>query len=239
MSGLHGALFGGSVEVVLNISNLAAPSINTLLAAAGWDAVAPVRLEVNAGALVNTLDIPDRDYPNGLYLYIGAAALIGGLRGGPGLRGGFALRTRRRITIENYGSFKGGGGGGGSGGSAWVQRYAGPVWGYGGAGGAGQGFANAGSLAIVAATPGDGGSSSTDTSSSGGGSWGGGAGSATASGGNGGDGGAWRQPGWGGSSGALSGSYTDGYSEGGTPGAAAGLNVDGLEHVTWVVRGDA
>ena len=236
MSGILGAMFGGSGVLVLDISNTVSPNIGSLLLAAGWDAASPVRLEVSPGALVNTLAVPGISFPAGIYLYVGAGARIGGVRGAAGMAGGVAFSTAVPILVENYGVISGGGGGGGGGGTAWVERYGDMVWGIGGAGGDGQGFINAGSLTIIPAGVGSYGTSST-TTATGGGTWGGGAGYATATGGAGGAGGNWRQAGWSGGAASVSGSYDASGVAAASSGRPAGANFTGP--ITWVIRGDA
>ena len=221
MSGILGAMFGGSGVLVLDISNTVSPNIGSLLLAAGWDAASPVRLEVSPGALVNTLAVPGISFPAGIYLYVGAGARIGGVRGAAGMAGGVAFSTAVPILVENYGVISGGGGGGGTGGTAWVERYGDRAWGNGGAGGAGQGFINAGSLAISPAGVGSYGTSSTTT----------------ATGGAGGAGGNWRQAGWSGGAASVSGSYDASGVAAASSGRPAGANFTGP--ITWVIRGDA
>ena len=240
MSGILCAHFGGSApELVLNISNLAYPNISSRLAAANWDGIAPVRLVVDPGAMVNTLAIPAISFPNEIYLLIGAGALVGGVGGINAQSGGDALQTSVPIKIENHGSIKGGGGQGGSGGRATVRRFASTSVAQGGAPGDGQGFFG-GSLSIFAATNGSPGDTQTNTTPSGPGEWiTGDSGSALAVGGNGGSGGGWRTAGSSGQPGGYAGSYSAASAEPGQPGTLAGLNVRGLEFVTWILRGDA
>lgn len=235
MSGILALRGGGGGAVVLNISNTINPNISSLLTAANWNGISPVRLEVDASALVNTLVIPAISFPNGIYLFVGVGALIGGLQGRSGSgqpkTGGHAITTNGvAISIENWGAIKGGGGLGGRGGDAsgnWTE-YGAPVTvnGTGGDGGFGQGFV-AGTLTIATAQNGWNGGYE-----SGSGGW--------AAGGSGGRGGNWRQAGASGGGGTNGGSGLEGGStSAGEAGYAAGLNVNGVASVTWVRQGDA
>lgn len=240
MSGILCAHFGGgAAELVLNISNTATPNIGSLLSAAGWDNVTPVRLVVDPGAAVNTLVIPAISFPGGVNLYVGAGAFVGGLGAKRFGGGGDAFTTNVPISIENYGSFKGGGGNGGGGGSATVRRFDSTSNAFGGSGGQGQGFANSTTLAIQYLEYGFAGQTLVNTRASPGEWIVGDSGSATAQGGYGGNGGEWRSSGSSGSAGSYSGSYSSASAQPGSPGGSAGLNVRNIELVTWIVRGDA
>lgn len=241
MSGILCSFFSGSdPELVLNLSNLANPNITSRLTAASWDGIAPVRLVVNPGALLNTLNIPSLTFPNGIFLLVGAGALVGGVRDVNGGPGGDAITTSVPLSIENYGSIKGAGGAGGSGGNATVNRFGSTSTAFGGPRGLGQGFQSLGSLIVDAAAAGDNGDVQVNTTPPGGGDWiVGDSGSATARGGNGGRGGDWRGAGSAGQAGSYSGSYSSASSQPGAAGTAAGLNVRGIANVTWIVRGDA
>lgn len=221
----------------INISNTVKPNIQSLLASAGWDGAGHVRLVVDPNAKVNTLTIPALNFPNGLYLYIGAGALVGGRRGST-QPASDALTVNAPITIENHGAIKGGGGRGGDGANAWIERYEGVKWAYGGGGGYGEGFSGD-TLDIYPASNGDAGYSITDSSSQPGGSFGGGGGPAYATGGTGGRGGNWRQGGYSGGASSISGNYVRGYSGPGYSGVDAGKNIVNEHYVTWVLRGDA
>lgn len=215
----------------LNISNTVKPNITALLTAAEWDGFAQVRLIVDPGALVNTLTIPALAFPTLPRLLVGAGARIGGVSGG-----GDALYTRTPIEVENYGTISGGGGGGGNGGGANVVRDGQSAFANGGSGGRGAGF-QSNSLTILSSTSGGPGTFNQVTTPS----WGGGdLGYARAHGGDGGSGGSWRQSGSAGTEGYITGSYMAGsYANPGGGGGAAGLNVNGIEYITWIVRGDA
>ena len=242
MSGILCSFFSGSApELLLNLSNLANPNISSRLTAASWDGIAPVRLVVDPGALLNTLNIPNITFPNGIFLLVGAGALVGGVRDINGGPGGDAITTGVPISIENHGSVKGAGGGGGAGGNASVRRFGSTSSANGGTFGLGQGFRSLASLIVDAETFGANGGVETNTQPAGpGDGWiTGDSGSATAYGGKGGGGGAWRSAGAAGAPGAYTGSYSAATANPGQPGKIAGLNVRGIELVTWIVRGDA
>lgn len=241
MSGILCMQMGGGVtELELNLSNTSNPNVQTRLTSAGWDGFSPVRLIVDAGAMLNTLTIPTISFANGLFLFVGSGALIGGVRGSVGSPGGYAIYTRVPMIIENHGSIKGGGGGGGKGGGATVNRFGTSRTAYGGDGAPGQGFISTATLEIASAVYGYAGGEVTNSTPPGPGDWiAGDSGSATAYGGRGGNGGPWRSPGSSGHNGAYTGSYSSASSTNGSPGTAAGLNVNGVEFVTWALRGDA
>lgn len=231
MSGILASYVGGAGELVINISNTIKPNIQTLLTSANWDGGARVKLVVNPSALVNTLNIPSLTFPSGIHLLIGAGALVGGE-----LNGGHAITTSVPISIENYGAIKGGGGRGGQGGSASVNRNRETAGASGGRGGGSQGF-ESNTLTVgnwAYGTPGQ------EVQLGDGTSFGpGDVGWARAFGGQGGRGGAWREAGYAGYSGKVAGTYSSSNVQPGKPGQPAGKNVNGEQHVTWVVRGDA
>lgn len=237
MSGILAALVGGGINTfTLNVTGLVNPNIQSLATAQGWLGKIQPIIIVNTGQ-VNTLDIPASMDGADITLDLSNASFVGGLR-----NGGTAIKTRAHIKIKNAGTIAGGGGQGGTGGSANVQfrapEYVPAVgWGYGGAGGNGQGFAP-GSLSITAAQPGsDGTDSGVVYGYKDGGSFGGGPDYAQATGGTGGNGGAWGAAGTPGGSGTTSG---DGYYGGSDPGAAGqagGKAIDGNSYITWIMTG--
>lgn len=241
MSGILCAHYGrGAPELLLNLSNTVNPNIQSRLNSAGWDGNSRVKLVVDPSTLLNTLVIPTISFPNDLYILIGQGALTGGVKGTAFSAGGDAIYTRVPIFIENYGSIKGGGGGGGPGGEASVTRFGVTKTSDGAYGGEGQGFVDLFSLVVADKSIGGYGSTVTNTTPPGPGEWIiGDTGSATARGGNGGNGGGWRQPGSSGADGTVGGSYSSASTSPGRSGYAAGLNINGIQYVTWIVRGDA
>ena len=239
MSGIVAATLHAPLPVhVLDISNTVKPDIVALLSAGGWFGKQQ-KLRIVNSALVNTLEIPASLDGADITLVNASAGLIGGVR-----NAGTAIKTRAHIKIDNAGRINGGGGGGGPGGTTNVQ-FRGPTyipavgWGYGGAGGDGQGFDDS-TLTIYARRPGAAGTSSGVIQGiRAGGSFGGGSEWAQAYGGEGGTGGDWGQAG--GTGGSASTSGVGGYTSGGaTPGNAgqlAGYYIDGNNFVTWINTG--
>lgn len=222
-----GQFYSKSAQIDINISNTVNPNINTLLTNAGWDGQAKVRLIVNAGTLVNTLVIPTRAYPRGIELHIGAGAIVGGER-----TSGTAIYTRSNLAIYNSGSVRGGGGDGGEGGRAWAEYGSKRVWGIGGYGGRGEGFAP-GTLTITGWSYGSSGSTETYSGAVLGGQtqpW--------ATGGSGDRGGAWGTGGVSGDRGTYGGSYSVGGTDFGYPGGRAGYYIDGTAYTTWPTVGE-
>ena len=245
MSGILASLLGGGVNpFTLNVTNLVKPNVSALATAQGWLGKVQPLIIVSTG-LVNTLDIPaDMDGAD-ILLDLSAASFVGGK-----YSGGTALKTRAHIKVRNLGTLAGGGGRGGNGGVTNVQfrspDYIPAIsWGYGGAGGAGQGF-DTESLTIYAANAGAAGTSSGivyGSSAGGGPVGGGGRPQGQAFGGTGGTGGDWGFPGAGGgvSSTSISApagtSYADGGAAFGDSGGAAGKAVDGNSYITWISVG--
>lgn len=239
MSGIVAATLHAPLPVhVLDISNTVKPNIVALLAVGGWFGKQQ-QLRIINSSLVNTLEIPASLDGADITLVNASGGLIGGAR-----NAGTAIKTRAHIKIDNAGSINGGGGGGGSGGNTNVQFQA-PTyipdvgWGYGGAGGYGQGFGES-NLTIYARSFGAAGTSTgVIYGSYEGGSFGGGGEWAQAYGGEGGTGGDWGQAGDIGGSASTSGfgGYVSGGDNSGYAGQLAGYYIDGNDFVTWINTG--
>ena len=246
MSGILAAILGGGVNTfALNITSMVKPDIETLAYAQGWlGLVQPLRI-VSTG-LVNTLSIPASMDGGDILLDFTADSFIGGTA----YLAGTALKTRAHIKVKNAGTLAAGGGRGGNGAGSNAQ-FRSPdyipatSWGYGGSGGAGQGFAND-SLTIYPAQSGAAGTSSGRVygySAGGGPVGGGGTPWAQAYGGNGGNGGAWGDAGSRGGASSVTkstippgASYAD-YTEAWGETSLAGLAVDGNSYITWIMTG--
>ena len=239
MSGIVAATLHAPLPVhVLDISNTVKPDIAALLSAGGWFGKQQ-KLRIVNSALVNTLEIPASLDGADITLVNASAGLIGGVR-----NAGTAIKTRAHIKIDNAGSINGGGGGGGGGGYTNVQFQA-PTyipavgWGYGGAGGYGQGFGES-NLTIYARSYGAAGTSTgVIYGTRYGGSFGGGGEWAQAYGGEGGTGGYWGQAGDNGGYSSTSGvgGYVSGGAGSGYAGQLAGYYIDGNDFVTWINTG--
>lgn len=216
-------------EFILTISaSVANPNFRSLATAAGWNGSS--RLTVNITApLINTINLGSTPYPNGLRINVSASTRIGGVK-----NSGDAITTGVPVEINNLGTISGGGGKGADAGTFWVSLNGQVITGYGGGGGSGQGFSNASSLVIDAATAGAAGSYEQYS-----GALVGGVARPYAQGGTGGTGGGWGQAGgtiaYGGASG---GDYSSSgiVAPDGSP-APSGNAVNGNSKVTWIAPG--